>query len=140
MALVRPADLKYYTTTSDFTDIRVVGQGRAAFPQQNHWPAGTEGAAGNGPGSNGGAPAASAGGDDGAAAVCCRGAECAAAAVTTRWLGFMRIWQGSNKGARLAVCGPEPLSFLHPTHPLVAAEEPWEPSLLCLPWPSMPKP
>ena len=35
VAVVRPADLKYYTKTRDFTDVHVIG-GRKAFASHNH--------------------------------------------------------------------------------------------------------
>ena len=66
VAYVRPADLKYYTRTGDFTDVHVTGC-RVAYP-----------------------PASV------AAEYPTTSATCAEAVVTTRWLGFYRIWQGSN--------------------------------------------
>ncbi|KAL3163301.1 hypothetical protein ABBQ32_009693 [Trebouxia sp. C0010 RCD-2024] len=67
VAMVRAADLKYYTKTRDFTDVHVVG-GRSAYPARvgnEQYPSTT--------------------------------ACCDAAIVTVRWLGFHRIWQGSGE-------------------------------------------
>ncbi|KAK9819572.1 hypothetical protein WJX81_002582 [Elliptochloris bilobata] len=68
VAVVRPADLKYYTKTRDFTDVHVLGL-RAAYEHN-----GTAGASDK-------ATTAAVG-------------DCL---VTTRWLGFHRIWQGSGE-------------------------------------------
>ncbi|KAK9795209.1 hypothetical protein WJX73_000198 [Symbiochloris irregularis] len=66
VAVVRPADLKYYTKVRDYCDVHVTG-GRAYYP----------------------------------AAVQSMGlatsAQCAECEVTTRWMGFVRIWQGSGE-------------------------------------------
>ncbi|KAL0027014.1 hypothetical protein WJX79_008750 [Trebouxia sp. C0005] len=67
VAMVRAADLKYYTKTRDFTDVHVVG-GHTAYPVRignEQYPSTT--------------------------------ACCDAAIVTVRWLGFHRIWQGSGE-------------------------------------------
>ena len=68
MAVVRPADLKYYTKTRDFTDVHVLGL-RAAYEHSG------------GPGAGAKATTAAVG-------------DCL---VTTRWLGFHRVWQGSGE-------------------------------------------
>ncbi|KAK9816796.1 hypothetical protein WJX72_005198 [[Myrmecia] bisecta] len=67
VAVVRPADLKYYTKTRDFCDVHVTGD-KALYPAKegnSQYPETT--------------------------------AAHAPADVTVRWLGFHRIWQGSGE-------------------------------------------
>lgn len=106
VAVVRPADLKYYTKPVDFTDVHVVG-GRSAFP---HNP-GLAGLGGRpGPGATAeqqqeqeqeAAAAQAQEQGDSAGAVTAghpRTSACAGPAlVTTRWLGFVRVWRGSGQ-------------------------------------------
>ncbi|GMH38722.1 hypothetical protein BSKO_06606 [Bryopsis sp. KO-2023] len=66
IAFVRAADLKYYTTTRDFTDVHVIG-GSVAYPMKNQ-----------------------------AMEYPLTSSICANAQVTTRWLGFYRVWRGSE--------------------------------------------
>ncbi|KAL4447650.1 hypothetical protein ABPG75_004869 [Micractinium tetrahymenae] len=74
VAVVRPADLKYYTKCIDYTDVHVRG-GKAAYK-----------------------PAAAPAGGVAAAAAGPAGATmCSPALVTTRWLGFRRIWRGTGE-------------------------------------------
>ncbi|BDA42593.1 probable ATP-dependent helicase hrq1 [Coccomyxa sp. Obi] len=71
VAVVRPADLKYYTKTRDFCDVHVIG-GRTAYAK--HTAHGRE------------QPEATP-----------STARCDECQVTTRWLGFYRVWQGSGE-------------------------------------------
>eukprot|EP00891_Asterochloris_glomerata_P009914 jgi/Astpho2/9914/e_gw1.00152.3.1_t len=68
VAVVRPADLKYYTKTRDFCDVDVTG-GHAAYQQQ-----------------------ASLGVISAVTTACCADAD-----VTVRWMGFHRIWHGTGR-------------------------------------------
>lgn len=67
VAVCKEADLKYYTKTRDFTDVHVIG-GELAYPRK---------------------------------AVDCKcpatTAQASLCTVTTRWIGFRRIWQGTNQ-------------------------------------------
>lgn len=130
VALVRPADLKYYTKPIDFTDVEVVGGRNAFLPQLQGPGKGTSDpaqrlasdAAETNPGTTvsisatlpahrlagsltaagpssccaatrGGLPSS----EDEAAATLCTSAQCGRALVTTRWLGFARVWRGSGQ-------------------------------------------
>lgn len=62
VAIVRPADLKYYTKTIDYTQVTVVG-GNAAYLTNDSTTK----------------------------------AACGKALVTTRWLGFVRVWRGTGQ-------------------------------------------
>lgn len=107
VAVVRPADLKYYTKCIDYTDVHVRG-GKAAYKPAPATPAAAAppvgAAAAARPG--GERPPASAGqqqqqeqqqGQEQALT-----ALCSPALVTTRWLGFRRIWRGTGEGGRHA--------------------------------------
>ncbi|KAF5838688.1 hypothetical protein DUNSADRAFT_2383 [Dunaliella salina] len=111
VAIVKPADLKYYTKVQDYTDIHVTG-GRVAYPttylQAGIPSANTTSAVGTiHPflGSATPAPAAnlanvdnraggSSIGDDQPA---CTKAICEQAVVTVRFMGYYRVWQGSGR-------------------------------------------
>ena len=72
VATVRPAAVKYYTQIRDYTDVHVVGGGQLAYSPRE---------------------------EERAPAVPCRAtrAQSTEALVTTRWLGFHRVWHGSGR-------------------------------------------
>jgi DEAD/DEAH box helicase domain-containing protein len=89
VALVRPADLKYYTKPVDFTDVHVVGGRNAFLPD----PAPAAPAPAPAPEQQTPAPAP----EQQAPLLPGTSAACGRALVTTRWLGFVRCWRGSGQ-------------------------------------------
>ena len=95
VALMRPVDVKYYTKTVDFTAVQLIGGGESIFPN------------GCGSGNSTRETAAVVGGNQtelsGSNAVVCpqqflpTSALVSAATVTTRWLGFVRVWRGTGQ-------------------------------------------
>lgn len=75
VAIVRPADLKYYTKPVDFTRVTVVG-GEVAYRYAGHQVCST-----------------STNDDQHSTGGSCSGK----ALVTTKWMGFVRIWRGSGQ-------------------------------------------
>eukprot|EP00890_Picochlorum_soloecismus_P000885 jgi/Picsp_1/1798/NSC_05266-R1_atp-dependent rna helicase len=73
VAIVRPTDVKYYTTTIDYTDVHITGAHNAFLPH-------TTGMKGQSP-HNSVASSAIVGD----------------AVITTRWMGYVRIWRGTGQ-------------------------------------------
>ena len=80
LAFVRPVDVKYYTKSVDFTAVQVMGGGEGAFP-------------------NGGVNGSSTHNHNHIqpSRLVPSSACVSAATVTTRWLGFVRIWRGTGQ-------------------------------------------
>jgi len=73
VAIVRPTDVKYYTTTIDYTDVHITGAHNAFLPHAMET---------NAPLSHSSVGSSAIVGD---------------AVVTTRWMGYVRIWRGSGQ-------------------------------------------
>ena len=73
VAIVRPTDVKYYTTTIDYTDVHITGAHNAFLPHA----VGT-----NSPPPHDSVRSSAIVGD---------------AVITTRWMGYVRIWRGSGQ-------------------------------------------
>jgi ATP-dependent helicase YprA (DUF1998 family) len=82
IALVRPVDVKYYTKSVDYTAVQVFGGGENAFPASTQKikpsSASIDVAVNN-------------------SSLLPSSACVSAASVTTRWLGFVRIWRGTGE-------------------------------------------
>ncbi|KAG7666576.1 hypothetical protein KSW81_000350 [Nannochloris sp. 'desiccata'] len=75
VALVRPVDVKYYTKSVDYTAVQVIGGGESAFPSAR----------------------VDSSTSSASPLVLPTSARASACTVTTRWLGFVRIWRGTGE-------------------------------------------